>query len=177
MSKKIGIAICGGMCSGKSFLAKKLKSNKIYSFADNLKKLVSYISDNDDIKNRILLQQIGEGAKSTFGDNFWAQQLIKQIISENKNIVIIDDLRFNVELETLMSDNTRKWLIVRLDISSKMQFERIKKLYKNYKNHINGLSHISENEYKKFNVDLSIDCTLHIDQMVKMVYEEILNNL
>ena len=150
------IAICGKMCSGKSYVAKylSLKYNcKIYSFGYAVKKYCKELFDMK-YKDRILLQTFAEKMKE-INKNVWINYIIKQI-KELDNI-IIDDLRFHneqIELKKL------GFIFIKLNINKKLQFERLISTYPlNYKEHLSPkqLKHKSETNIESLYSDLTIN--------------------
>jgi len=148
------IAICGSICSGKTTLSEKLKKDfnlELYSFAFNVKKYCNKFF-NMNYKNRKLIQDFAEKMKE-IDENIWINLLDKKI--NNKNNIIIDDLRFKNEYNYLKS---KGFYIIKLNINKEEQIKRIKKLYKeNYNEHLERLEHISELDINNFKCDLEIE--------------------
>lgn len=136
------IAICGVMCSGKTTIAnyikKKLNNVTILSFADKIKELAYDLFDMKE-KDRKLLIQIGQKLKE-IDDKVWIKYTIKQSnLSEN---IIIDDLRFQNELDELIKND---FILIKLIITPELQLERLKKTYPDtWQNHIHYIRDKSE---------------------------------
>lgn len=141
------IAITGKMCSGKSTIAnmiKQLNSDyEIYSYAGKIKDIAIELFDMKE-KDRTLLINIANKMKS-IDEDIWAKYLMKQL--KNKKNCIIDDLRFQNELDLLNDD----WIIINLNIEYLEQKKRIQRLYpNNYKEHFKNMSDISETQKLDF---------------------------
>jgi hypothetical protein len=177
-----GVAICGPMCAGKTALANNISrkladigfKSGVFSFATSLKRIAKKIQQTDT-KNRKLLQTLAEGIKDEFGSNIFALNILKQIKAASAKIAVIDDLRFNTELYELLNDTDRKWIIIRLKITKGLQKERLKQTYPDsYKKHIERLNHVSEQEFKKFNVDFDLLADVSLDVNSSKIIEYIL---
>ena len=152
------IAICGKLCSGKSYLANYLANKynaKIYSFGYGVKKYCKEIF-NMEYKDRKLLQNFAQKMREIDKD-VWVKYTINKINTENHENIIVDDLRFPNELETLTNAG---FIIIRLIVDKGLQIQRIMKTYPNsYQEHINRLDDVSES----FVENLIIDNTILID--------------
>lgn len=142
------IAITGKMCSGKTFIANMIcqldNSYNIYSYGQKIKDIATELF-NMKTKDRSLIIKIAEDMK-LIDENVWVNYLMKQI--QYKNNIVIDDLRFQNELDLLTSD----WIIIRLHIGYTKQKERLMKLYPdNYQDHIIHSSSISEKNNLSYN--------------------------
>ena len=108
------IAITGKMCSGKSFMANMImqldNSYNIYSYGQKIKDIAVDLFNMKN-KNRSLIISIADDMKKKDPD-VWANYIMKQI--QYKNNIIIDDLRFQNELDLLSNE----WIIIRLNISN-----------------------------------------------------------
>ena len=138
------IAICGKMCAGKSTLADMLINNYPSikftkdSFASKIYEL-AYELFNMKEKDRELLQTLGTKMRE-INPQVWVNY-IEQKYKGNHNI-IIDDARYPNELEMLKKNG---FYIIKLNISYKLQEQRIRKLYKDtYQLHLNKRNHASE---------------------------------
>lgn len=171
------IAVIGPMCSGKTTICNILiKINHLFiikSFASKVKEIAIDLFDMK-IKNRELLQQIGTNMRM-IDKNIWVKYVLKEC--ENDNYILIDDLRYENEYELLKKNDFK---IIKLEISEKLQKERLKNTYKNnYNNHIENINHESEIFSKKINnndVDLliNIDKEKNIEDKIKMFYLSLL---
>ena len=136
------IAIYGPMCSGKSTIASIIKENnsdyEIFSFGQKIKDLAKELF-NMKHKDRSLLINIADKMRDIDPD-VWAKFIIKQ--TESKQYCIIDDLRFQNELNYL-----NDWKIIALTTPKEVRIERIKQLYPNdYQDHIKNMNHLSETD-------------------------------
>lgn len=162
------IAISGKICSGKSTLTDKLI--EIYpnlikkSFAGKIKELAIELFGMKE-KDRKLLQDIGTNLR-LIDEDVW----VKYVINTTNDNVIIDDLRFENEAKLLKENN---WILIRLNISDKLQRERIIKTYPDtYKEHFNNLNHESEMEISKLDkyIDLDLDSeNIDYDNLIKFI--------
>jgi len=139
------IAISGPMCSGKTTIANLLKlinnDFKIYSFGQKIKDIAHELFNmNKNFKDRSLIINIADKMRDIDPD-VWAKYTIKQTI-ENK-YCIIDDLRFQNELDLL--DKEKNWIYIILNINENIRLNRLRKLYPdNFEDHIKNMSHLSE---------------------------------
>tara|TARA_B110000967_G_scaffold182400_1_gene200287 strand:+ start:152 stop:685 length:534 start_codon:yes stop_codon:yes gene_type:complete len=138
-------AITGPMCSGKSTIANLLKTlNKeleIYSFGKKIKDIAHELFNMDEnLKDRSLLINIADKMRDIDPD-IWAKYIIKQ--TTKKEHCIIDDLRFQNELDLLEEDG--EWIYIILNINVVTRLNRLKQLYPdNYNDHIKNMNHLSE---------------------------------
>ena len=138
-------AITGPMCSGKSTIANLLKTlNKeleIYSFGKKIKDIAHELFNMDgNLKDRTLLINIADKMRDIDPD-IWAKYIIKQ--TNKKEHCIIDDLRFQNELDLLEEDG--EWIYIILNINVVTRLNRLKQLYPdNYNDHIKNMNHLSE---------------------------------
>ena len=138
-------AITGPMCSGKSTISNLLKTvNKeleIYSFGKKIKDIAHELFNMDgNLKDRTLLINIADKMRDIDPD-IWAKYIIKQ--TNKKEHCIIDDLRFQNELDLLERDG--EWVYIILNINVVTRLNRLKQLYPdNYKDHIKNMDHLSE---------------------------------
>lgn len=124
--KKI-IFLCGFCGSGKDYFADKLINNDIsqydmpltfpynlnfkeclrLSFAMKLKELfcekygldIKYLEENKKFYRNKIIEFAKEIRK--YDDSYFARHILKQIEASNKNIILITDLRFKIEYETI----------------------------------------------------------------------------
>lgn len=148
------LAITGNLCSGKSYLAKILvkKYNlELFSFAGKIKEIANDLFDSK-FKDRLLLQNIADKMKEIDPD-VWIKYVIKSI--EDKDNIIIDDLRFPNELKYLKENG---FIIIRLNVDEETRIQRIKNTYPDkYSEHIKGMNHNSEKNIANLKVDIDID--------------------
>ncbi len=138
------IAITGKMCSGKSTLSRIIQDldprYEIFSYGKKVKEVASDLFEMDpQVKDRSLLINVATKMRE-IDSEVWSKYVIKQTL--NKEHCLIDDLRFQNELDELVKNN---WIIIQLNISDDEQNKRIKKLYPDtYDDHIKNKSHLSE---------------------------------
>ena len=158
------IAISGPMCSGKSTIAKFIceenSDYKIYSFGQKIKDIAQELFGMEkDKKDRSLLINIANKMKE-INQNVWINYIIKECI--DKENCIIDDLRFDNELNVLK--NSDDWYFIVIQIPKETRIKRIKELYPdNYEDHIKNMDDISEKGLTNF----PIDKTLYISEDTK----------
>jgi len=159
--KQFKIAFIGKICSGKTtaseYIMKKFPGMKKLSFADKIKDIARELFDMKE-KDRKLLQDIGTNMRSIHPDVF-TNYLIKQ--SKEYDFVCVDDGRFPNEIAALKKNG---FYIVKLNISKKLQLERLMTTYPNtYKEHIKRFGHQSEIEMDY--IDLSVfDLVINVDK-------------
>ena len=79
-------------------------------------------------------------------ENVWVNYLFKEIGNDKK--CIIDDLRFENELESLIKND---WYFIVLNVDKNIRINRIKKVYpNNYEDHIKNMNDISEKSLDNF---------------------------
>ena len=165
------IAICGKMCSGKTTIANLIKEYdnryEIFSFGKKVKVIANELFGMDlNNKNRSLMVQIGTKMRE-IDVNVWANYIINE--TKDKEFCIIDDLRFQNELDLLQENN---WKIIQLNIDEDLQIERLKKLYKDtYQDHINNKNHLSEKNDLVFKSEpIIIDSSNDLDYIKNIIY-------
>ena len=145
------IAISGPMGSGKSTIANMIKSGNdkyiIYSFGGKIKEIAyDLFNMNKNIKDRSLLINIADKMREIDQD-IWAKNIVKQI--GDNPYCIIDDLRFQNELDILEKDGD--WIYIVLQIDEQKRLDRLKSLYaNNYHDHIKNMTHLSEQGNLRF---------------------------
>lgn len=148
------IAICGGICSGKSTLSQLFAARynlHVYSFASNVKKYALELFDMK-YKNRVLIQDFAEKMKE-IDENIWIRLLDKEI--DKIDNIVIDDLRFENELRYLRD---KGFVIIRINIEKISQIKRLIKTYPDtWKEHEERLTHVSELNRINFDVDFDIN--------------------
>lgn len=131
MKKKV-ILIAGFKGAGKDYVARQIHDEvvddynvSIRSFAEPLKKIASILLETDletldEAKNkhwdialdgyvvsdaRLFLQRLGnEAIKPIFGNNVWANIMLRNIICAMSDFFIIPDFRFMIEYEELVKN-------------------------------------------------------------------------
>ena len=171
------IAITGKMTSGKSTIAKLIVSlnhnYQIYSYANKIKEIANDLFKMEK-KDRNLLINIGTNLKNINKD-VWANYIMDQIKINNNNNYIIDDLRFQNELD-LLDD---QWIIIKLNVDTIDQKNRLKSLYPdNYQQHIKNLNNDSENcnlNFKKNQKILTINTSKESIEEIKKKLIHLIN--
>ena len=143
MCDTLRVAFAGGMASGKTSvaqdLAKKCNSSEIISFATPVKEISAHVLGMRH-KSRKLLQEVGSVYRR-FDEDIWVNVLLNRI-DEEKEIVIVDDVRFENELKAL---KLRGFKIIWLETSQRERIRRLKEKYGTKSDeHILGLRHPSE---------------------------------
>tara|TARA_Y100000996_G_scaffold413276_1_gene401149 strand:- start:1317 stop:1817 length:501 start_codon:yes stop_codon:yes gene_type:complete len=159
------IAIYGPMCSGKTTIANIIcnenKKYEVFSFGGKIKTLAQELFNMKD-KDRSLLINIASKLRE-IDEDVWVKYIMNQ--TKNKHFCIIDDLRFQNELDYL-----NDWKIICLTTPKKIRIERLKKLYKNYDDHLKNMQHISETSTLNLPKD-----TIYIDTSIN--YEDLTNKI
>ena len=159
------IAICGKLCSGKSYLAKFLAKEynaEIYSFGYGVKRYCKEIFDMK-YKDRKLLQNFAQKMREIDND-VWVKYTMNKINLENKPNIIVDDLRFPNELKYL---HEAGFIIIRLIVDKGLQIDRIKKTYpETYSEHIKRIDDISESYIEKLNITNTIYVDKHNEENI-----------
>ena len=172
----IKIGIIGKMCSGKTTLALEIQKHFnnffITSFAKKIKEVAIELFNMDpQKKNRKLLQDIGTKMREIDKD-IWIKYVLKE--SNNLDCVIIDDVRFENELEYLKKDN---WFLVRLVLSDSEQLSRLKKTYPDsWEEHYNNINHVSEStNFDNEHFNLILNATDPLEDNIRSVIKNITN--
>ena len=151
------IAISGLMCSGKTTMANIIKElnneYKIYSFSQKIKIMAQELFDmQSGFKDRSSLIDIADKMREIDPD-VWAKYIIKQ--TKDNSFCIIDDLRFQNELNLLIKE--KDWIFIVINIDDNIRLDRIKNLYpNNYNDHIKNMNHSSEKGNLLFNEDSKV---------------------
>jgi|TARA_B110000285_G_scaffold45756_1_gene51167 Cdc6-like AAA superfamily ATPase len=163
------IAISGKMGSGKTTLANEIlhQFNSGYSGQSTMVSLgaaVKEVARNyflmpDDVKDRSLLQQIGQQFR-TIKENVWVDIMLIDVQgmadSTSIELCICDDVRFENELELLQADG---WMTIRLTVDESEQKRRLECAYAdNWRTHWEHRNEISETELDNTE---GFDLTLH----------------
>lgn len=142
------IAICGGIASGKSTLARHLAEHRLQctSFAKRLKELAQELYGMDPArKDRELLVRLGAVLRALDADVF-VNATRREVRGGSQNTAgwVIDDLRFLNEYHALRRED---WFIVKLDVSVEERRRRIRELYGvDAHMHLAALDHATEFE-------------------------------
>ena len=109
------IAICGKMCSGKTYISKKIIDKhpryNVYSYGNKVKDIAIDLFDMKT-KDRSLIILVASKLREINPD-VWSNYVLKQV--KNHDNCIIDDLRFQNELDGLLDDSS-DWLFIKLNI-------------------------------------------------------------
>ena len=139
------IAISGPMGSGKTTIAKIIKNEypyfNVFSFGKKVKDIATELFDmRENTKNRSLLINIADKMREIDID-VWAKYIINQ--TDKEEFCILDDLRFQNELNLLKKNDG--WIFIILYLDENKRLDRLKKLYSdNYNDHIKNMNHLSE---------------------------------
>ena len=160
------IAICGPICSGKTYLSNYLSTQynlEKYSFGDKVKDIATDLC-NMDYKDRPLLQTISDKMKEIDPD-IWAKYVVRKI--KHLDNIIIDDLRFVNEARYLQELG---FTIIKLTIDPDTQRDRIMRKYiLHYQIHIDNLHHNSEQDYNNIKVDYSLVSNKHLFNTIDVI--------
>ena len=174
MKKKI--ALCGKMCSGKSFVSSNLVNDGYVriGFGDPVKKYCTEIFNLKN-KDRKLIQSFAQKIKEINPD-VWIDYLDNQLNYDpqyyQKNI-LIDDLRFPNEYQYLRKNN---FTIIKLIIDDQMQKERLRKTYpENFKNHMESISDVSESYIDSIQADFVIEIDKNNEKHTLEIIEKYIN--
>tara|TARA_Y100000389_G_C17467926_1_gene527440 strand:- start:3838 stop:4596 length:759 start_codon:yes stop_codon:yes gene_type:complete len=144
----IKIAICGKMGTGKSHLAEYLKNYYgfyITSFAKRLKQLAKELF-NMTGKDRGLLIDFATKMRD-IDKAVWIRAMFCSI--QNKEDIVIDDLRLKNEYETLFQNG---WILVKLDTDENIRIQQLQNKYgEKYNMHHQHFNSITENDVVNLN--------------------------
>lgn len=123
----VGFAGAGKNTFANAFekiLSKHRKNVKIMAFADRPKEMFAQLSNcstedlfkkiKDKNQNRRALVTFAEGMKEVFGKEVWANSLVNEINLCPAEFIIVSDLRFLEEQETLNNSNAAHHFTVRI---------------------------------------------------------------
>ena len=139
------VAFIGKICSGKTWCVDYLNKKSggafyITRFAKMVKKIAHELFFMKG-KDRHLLQQIGTKMREINPD-VYANYVINEC--RGREYCLLDDARYVNEIDALKKDG---WILIKLDISRKLQRKRILKCYPDtYEEHLTRLSHDSETQ-------------------------------
>lgn len=170
-NKKILICITGKNGSGKSTIADYLESEygfSSYAFADMLNDVYENITGHHfsslprktKDKERQQVIDLANSIKSIFGDNVFAKKVVNSIVFDFYNIVLIPDLRFQIEIDEIkrLEDSHHIFILninkqLDLDFSNLECFqivikntETIDKLYNNIEDALNIIRLVDNNK-------------------------------
>ena len=153
------IAICGKMCSGKTYVSSILNRKcalKKFAFADKVKEVAKDLF-NMNKKDRKLLQHIGQSMRN-IDQHVWINYLLYKIEDEDR--VIIDDVRYPNELQALRE---REFIVIKLIVDKETQQKRLMETYPdNYTEHIDNMNHTSEMHIDQMEADYEIKSDEHV---------------
>ena len=167
------IGLSGYAQSGKDSVAEVLVRDFGFvriAFADKIKELLYEINPYfgyhlkdavdmgagwDKVKQnpevRRLLQTLGVGARTVFGEDFWVKQAMAQMNDPLRYDYVVTDVRFPNEMQAIWALNGKIWRVERPGIGS-----------------VND--HISEHAIKDEPVDLHINNTGTLEDLEKTVH-------
>lgn len=131
------IAISGKPLSGKSYfteeLLKRFKERGVtcckFSIAEPIKNAAFMILGflPDKYRDRRVYQELGTVFRNRYGDDVFARwallRLANFLVYNPVEVVVIDDLRFQKEIDVLQPD-----LLVRLEVSRELRERRLRKI-------------------------------------------------
>jgi len=136
------IALNGKIGSGKSWIAEKLSSDNNFfrtSFAFRIKELAIELFDMKG-KDRDLLVEFGEKVK-TIDSKVWINRTLREC--EGKTNIVIDDMRFKDEFDTLKEQG---WILIKINISEEERIININSKYgKDANKHLKYIESYTEN--------------------------------
>lgn len=147
------------MASGKTTLANTLCENlnfEKHSLAKAVKDFANFLFDiPEGHKDRIAYQKVGDGGRKILFPNLWIDTLLNQVEDSGGDNVVVDDVRYQNEVNNLKDDG---WILVKIDIDDELQLDRLKRTYPDHwKTHAKARKHASEAE-----VDTIPDSDFHL---------------
>ena len=173
MSYLPNVIICGKMASGKTYLKDLIMEifpeYEHRAFGNKVKEIACDLFNMDmENKNRDLLVAIGSKMREIDPD-VWAKYVFNQTLEDGKRI-IIDDLRYDNELKTLLeddidADDVNNWFIIKIDISPELQMKRLQETYPNsWETHYKYTNHHSEAGKLSDQINIKYDLLLDMDE-------------
>ena len=168
-SVPLKIAISGKMGSGKTTLAQEIRNqftegynghSAMVSLGAPVKEVArNYFLMPADVKDRLLLQQIGQQFR-TIKPDVWVDLLMRDVDgmtdTTEVELVICDDVRFENEFKAMQQDG---WLTIRLTVDEAEQQKRLEMAYGDkYLKHWENRNEISETDLDAVE---GFDMTLH----------------
>jgi dephospho-CoA kinase len=104
VQERVAVLLMGPMRAGKTTAASILQDKyglvKV-SLAGSLKSLYSAVNGGALDKDREWLQKHGSAHRQVFGEDFWAEMLIREIQNNHYRSFVVDDIRYENEFELL----------------------------------------------------------------------------
>ena len=140
------------MASGKTTLATHLCDTygfQKFSLATKVKEVATTICGMEPSKkDRRLLQTIGHEMRRILFEDIWVDAVLRETRGVKR--AVIDDVRYANEVTALKKDG---WILVKLNISSELQEQRIRATYPDtFQQHLENLHHASETSLDGINV-------------------------
>lgn len=172
------IAISGKFASGKTTLMKELSKR-----FENLSLVVEHLSiagflkylciagygmlEGEENKDRTLLIKVGEALRQINEDVF-INIVNNKVKKTNADVIIIDDLRFINEAETL-----DHWFQIRIDAPEELRIKRIKEKYPDtFQKHLEHINNKTETQLDSHKFDTHIQTNWSsddIDELIRMI--------
>jgi|TARA_R110002012_G_scaffold321787_1_gene551397 adenylate kinase family enzyme len=190
-SALLKIAISGKMGSGKTTLAEEIRKqftegynghSAMVSLGAPVKEVArNYFLMPADVKDRLLLQQIGQQFR-TIKPDVWVDLLMQDVAgladTTEVDLAICDDVRFVNELNAMKNDG---WMTIRLTVSEEEQKRRLESAYGDkWTEHWRNRNEISEtdlDEAKGFDMildNLELSMVPHIaSEILELINTEI----
>ena len=166
------IAISGKIASGKSTLSKYIQEKYNFTrigYGDAVKKFAKEIF-NMEYKDRQLLQDFAQSMRS-IDEDVWVKIVERHINNTTENI-LVDDLRFPNELESL---NKMGFTIIKIELDIDLQKERIKNTYPTtFIEHYNRLNDISESYINELEVEYTFNMTKENEKKIFLLMDNII---
>ena len=164
------IAICGPICSGKTFLTNYLKKKynlKRNFFGDKVKDVARELF-NMEYKDRKLIQTVADKMKE-INQDVWVNYIIKQTI--DKDNIIIEDLRFLNEAKFLQDNG---FIIIKLTVEENIQWLRLKQTYPTtWQEHLNNFNHNSERNFNLIKANFTIESDSNLINKVDSIIKKL----